>query len=445
MLSVTNLGRLRAVLTTLSIALQIWAPVTWAQGKYKTLHTFSDGKDGGGPWGGVTLDRAGNVYGTTPGGGAYEFGTVFQLSPDKKNGTWTETVVYNFCSLTNCSDGAEPFATLIFDQAGNLYGSTTVGGAYGHGTIFQLAPNKRNGSWTETVLYSFCSITSCADGSLPVGPLIFNSHGNLYGMTSGGGGSQSCSDGCGVVFKLTPQGDGSWTESVLHSFCSFKRCADGFEAQSGLTSDANGNLYGTTGSGGKKFECNLPYGCGVVFKLAPNADGTWQEHVLHQFRGTDGEFPTAQVIFDSTGSLYSTTELGGHLKRGCYGYGCGVVFKLTPNADGTWEERVLHDFTGGADGSMPYGGVVERRGQLYGTAGGGGQSRCGPNRNGCGLVFKLTPNSKGGWGETVLHDFHNHPGEDPIAGVTLDPAGNLYGTTNGDFRTTYGSVFEIIR
>ena len=423
-----------ALMIVIVITLML-APGAWAQSKYKTLYKFKGGKDGNQPRASLVLDAAGNLYGTTFAGGNQsllcpnpnsECGTAFTLTPNS-NGSWSEKVVHTFCSVTNCSDGSNPQAGLISDQAGNLYGTTySGGGGYGGGTVFKLAPSA-DGSWTESVLYTFCSLTHCSDGAGPAVGLIFD-QGNVYGTTWAGG-AQSY----GVVFKLTPNSDGTWTESVLYSFCSLTNCGDGRNPFPGLIFDSAGNLYGTTWGGNVSY-CN-DAGCGTVFKLTPNADGSWKESVLHTFCSFknchDGEHPYAGLIFDTAGNLYGTTNWGGAYN------GNGNVFKLTPNANGTWTETVLHQFTGGKDGGVPMAGVVfDTTGNLYGTTTEGGA-------HGYGVVFKLTPNLNGGWHETVLHDFLDHPGAYPWAAPIFDAAGNLYGTTYGDGTTTHGSVFEI--
>ena len=201
----------------------------------------------------------------------------------------------------------------------------------------------------------------------------------------------------------------------------------------GLIFDTIGNLYGTT-------YANDVYGRGVVFQLTPNPDGSWSENVLHQFTGgTDGGEPLASLIFDLSGNMYGTTAAGGNLSQ-CSGNGCGVVFKLTPSGEGRWNEQVLHRFTGGRDGSQPLAGLtVDGAANLYSTTSlGGNLSRCG-----CGAVFRLTPNTDDRWRESVLHSFVGHPGSLPRAGVVFDKAGNIYGTTQGNGVQTFGSVFEI--
>jgi uncharacterized repeat protein (TIGR03803 family) len=409
------------VVIVLTLAL---APGAWAQGKYKTLHSFASCNRGCNPLGGLTFDQAGNLYGTTEYGGALSQGAVFKLTPNK-DGSWSESILYSF---TGGSDGGFPVAGLIFDQAGNLYGTAWWGGAYNGGVAFRLAPNL-DGSWTESVLYGF---TRGQDGGSPYAGLIFDAVGNLYGTTWVGG--FGCNAGCGVVFELTPNSDGSWTESVLHSFCSLKNCADGGLPLAGLIFDQAGNLYGTTAWYGA-------YGGGVVFRLTRNPDGSWTESVLHTFsRGSDGGNPYAGVILDQVGNLYGTTEYGGFIPNvgGCTEIGCGVVFRLTPNSNGGWKEKVLHQFTDGRDGGNPVAGLIfDQAGNLYGTTeSGGGEFRYG-------VVFELAPNSNGGWKERLLWAFEDNPGALPDAGLVFDAAGNLYSTTIGDGTKTFGSVFEI--
>jgi uncharacterized repeat protein (TIGR03803 family) len=279
------------------------------------------------------------------------------------------------------------------------------------------------------VLYSFCSLAKCADGLAGVSSLVFDEAGNLYGTTSLGGSSEVCTLGCGVIFKLSPA-NGGWTENVLHSF---KGGTDGRGPQSGLVLDGAGNLYGTTFGGGYYKNCNGT-GCGVVFKITSNGNET----VLHRFNGHDGSNPFAGLTFDQTGNLYCTTENGGK----CSGFVCGVAFELIANTNGSWTENILRRFNGGPGGGVPTGSLIfDATGNLYGTTTQGGNfTYC---NIGCGVVFKLTPNSEGGWNETVLYRLADHPGINPVAGLTFDAAGNIYGTTVGNDGPNFGSVFEI--
>ena len=412
-------------------------PVAWAQREYKTLHSFSkDGKGGSEPDGALILDRHGDLYGTTAVGGAHESGTVFKLTRTSGD-TWSERVLYSFCSVSKCDDGSTPIASLISDASGNLYGTTVHGGANGVGTVFKLSP-RSNGGWTESVLYSFCSANDCGDGWYPAASLILDQAGNLYGTTEYGG-LPNCQHGCGVVFKLTPSAGGRWSESVLHSFCSLTNCVDGAMPAAGLTSDATGNLYGTTAYGGESVTNCDNIACGVAFELTPNSDGSWTESVLYSFcsleQCSDGSVPLAGVIMDKAGNLYGTT-FDNFLSAGF-----GVVFQLTPRGDGGWDEKVIHQFADVPHGLYPQAGLVlDKTGNLYGTTYVGGDPDC--YAIGCGAVFKLTPTSKG-WRETVLHAFYDSPGAFPSAAVILDAAGNVYGTTQGEQNTNFGSVFEI--
>jgi uncharacterized repeat protein (TIGR03803 family) len=322
----------------------------------KAIHVFTSTAGGAKPVGNLTFDAAGNLYGTTfVGGSGCRCGVVWKLAPNP-DGTWSESVLHTF---TGGEDGANPLAGLIFDAAGNLYGTTGEGGGVqDRGTVFKLAPNP-DGTWTENVLHRF----AYTDGANPVAGLIFDPTGNLYGTTyySSGFG--------GTVFKLTPNPDGTWTESVLYFF---SPGADGSFPAAGLILDAAGNLYGTTVKG-------YISGDGVVFKLAPNPDGTWTYSVLHSFTGADGSGPGA-VVFDASGNLYGTTLFGG--SKACnFGLGCGVVFKLTPTSSG-WRETVLHTFMG--FGRYPNAVILDSAGHLFGTTSSGKEGNYG-------LVYEITP------------------------------------------------------
>jgi uncharacterized repeat protein (TIGR03803 family) len=439
-----SLESVSKALIVMATAILTFMPSARAQTKFKTLYQFKGGADGEFPLTSVTFDQAGNLYGTTQGGGSGDgcvsnpdCGTVFKLKPNA-DGSWTESVLYRFCSDMYCGDGAGPTSGVIFDQAGNLWGTTRSGGAGGAcpeqgscGLVFKLTPNA-DGSWTEAVVYDFCSLTNCADGANPSASLVFDTAGILYGTTNQGGNSGCYQNlGCGVVFKLAPTGD-SWTESTLHTFTGPP--GDGAYCYAGLIVDEAGeNLYGTTYGGGR-------YQWGTVFRLKRN-NASWSENTLHSFTGGNsggkhGAAPYAALVFGSGGNLYGTTAHGGN-------YQWGTVFELTPNIGGGWTETVLHRFTGGNNGMSPVAGVIfDQAGNLYGTTPSGGNlSYC--QGFGCGLVFKLTPNSNGGWSETVLHRFVDQQGASPSGGLILDAAGNLYGTTEGDGTTTFGSVFEI--
>jgi uncharacterized repeat protein (TIGR03803 family) len=396
-----------------------------------TLYSFPGAPgDGGELDGGLIADAAGNLYGTTFGGGSGNgYGTIFKLTP-----AGTESVLHSFTGV----DGAGPGSTLIADAAGNLYGTTTYGGL-NYGTVFKLTLNS-DGTYSHSVLHNFTGYPS--DGAAPHG-LIADAAGNLYGITTAGGGSACGGLGCGTVFKLTPNLDGTYTETVLHSFIGSGDWYGGSDGQypfGGPTADAAGNLYGTTFYGGGS-GCD-GYGCGTVFKLTPNLDGTYSENVLYSFTGgRDGSGPTAGLLADVAGNLYGTTAEGGGSSRDCL-TGCGTVFKLTPNLGGTYSESVLHIFVGGSDGQTPYAGLIaDAVGNLYGTTYAGGNIEVGePGCGGwCGTVFMLTPKGT----LTVLHRFTFSDGANPLAGLMADAAGNLYGTTTLGGNNNYGTVFKL--
>jgi hypothetical protein len=287
--------------------------------------------------------------------------------PVKKGDPWTETVLYIFKGTDN-NDGASPFGGVIFDAAGNLYGTTgydgtgpcqLFGGQVGCGTVYQLSPpTAPGGSWTETVLYNF---QGDKGGQLPYGDLVFDKQGNLYGGTLYGGGFGSCNDPfdkhCGTIFELSPpkQKGGKWTEKVLYSF---KNGNDGANPNGGLVFDKKGAIYGTAYYGGKEDgNCRGGVGgigCGTVFKLAPpTKGGKWKFHLLHRFNADDGGNPAAGVVFDTKGNLFGTSAGGGI-------EGWGVVFRLKkPSAKSQlWTELVLYRFTDRTDGASPRGGSL---------------------------------------------------------------------------------------
>jgi len=356
---------------------------------FKRLYAFTGAADGSNPYAGLVADETGNLYGTTYNGGTRDAGTVFRLAPDG-----TLTTLHTFSN--NGIDGAGPDAGLILDKAGNLYGTTNAGGPHNVGTVFKIAPDG-----SESVLYAF---TGGSDGAFPDAGLL-ERRGDLYGMTTIGG-----AFGYGIVFKVAPDG----TEKVLHSFQSGK---DGAEpACTALIADKTGNLYGTTELGGTT-------DLGTVFKLAAGH----REAVLYTFKGgNDGSYPIAALIVDKAGNLYGTTNAGGT-------HNLGTVFTLAP--DGT--ETVLYSFKGGKDGAYPWASVVEdEAGNLYGsTAWGGG--------NDDGTTFKLAPDGT----ETVLHSLNGQSdGSEPIGGLIADdPAqkGALFGTTSGGGADNVGTIFSI--
>jgi len=389
-------------------------------GSENALYNFAGGSDPKLPYAGLVFDKAGNLYGTTELGGTNDQGTVFEITRNA-NGTWTETVLYNF---TGSADGGQPYGSLVFDAAGNLYGTTDFGGSancnLGCGTVFKLTPG--SSGWSETVLYTF---SGGNDGREPSARVGFDAAGNLYGTTLQGGNISSvCSSGCGTVFKLTP-GSSGWTESVLYAF---EGGADGASPYAGLTFDAAGNLYGTASAGGTS-------GSGTIFKLTPGSNG-WTETVLHAFSGgSDGKNPYGDLILDSAGNLYGTAFQGGA--------GYGVVYELSLNSNGAWKERVLHGFANLPAGNPVAGVVMDSGGNLYGTTMlGESESSCG---GGCGALFKLSPASGGTWSYKVVHVFgQGTDGYHPTGDLILDSASNLYGTTQAGGAEGSGLIFQIM-
>ena len=335
-------------------------------------HSFR-GPNGQNPGGGLHRDPAGDLYGTTAFGGKVNnhicssgCGVVFKL--DKMG---NETVLHKF---TGTPDGYFPFSLLADDSGGDLYGPTNTGGGNGLGTIFKVT--KTGG---ETVFYSF---SGGSDGCEPSAGVTLDSAGNLYGVTLMGG-AGFCNSGYGIVFKLDTAGN----ETVLHTF----EGEDGANPASVLLLGSEGNLYGTTENGGTSIVCEG--GCGTVFELSPQQNGSWSETVLYSFCSlsdcTDGFDPGGgPLVRDAAGNLYGTTETGGAY-RNCNGQGCGVVFKL----DKSGHETVLHSFSGGRDGASPVAGLtIDSAGNLYGAAVAGGDLACKSGTNeGCGTVFKITP------------------------------------------------------
>jgi uncharacterized repeat protein (TIGR03803 family) len=325
----------------------------------------------------------------------------------------TFKVIYTF-GTSGSTDGYLPDGAMVRDAAGNLYGTTVGGGNgdYSAGTVFELSPAS-DGSWTEKILYNF---TGGADGSTPVAGVVFDSQGNLYGTTQQGGISEgSCSGGCGVIYELSPSATG-WKQTVLHSFTGK---ADGAAPVAAVVLDREGNIYGTTVSGGIQDQCFE--GCGTAFELV--RANKWQLKVLHTFENApnDGAYPEGGLTFDGKGSLLGTTLVGSNWSFGGTSY--GTVFKLTPDADGTWSEQQLYGFCqhgACADGNGPQAGVVVANGKIYGTTNSGG------GENAYGTVFEL-PESSHGAGIQVF-SLTGVKGEYPTAPVLFDQ-GRLFGVT----------------
>jgi uncharacterized repeat protein (TIGR03803 family) len=416
-------GLRSALLALASIGLTA-APFAQAQ-QETVLYDFIANSSGSSPYGNLVFDSAGNLYGAnSQGGGTGCYGpgcgTVFELSP-QPGGEWTETTLHNFNDSTG--DGENPLGTVIFDSAGNLYGTTRYGGANSCGIVYQLVP-QQNGSWKENILHSF---DSSVDGCAPYAGVILDAAGNLYGTASEGG-----ANSWGTAYELSPASGGGWTPKVLHAFGGE---TDGWTPLGGLIMDAAGNLYGTTEAGGER---TVNDG-GTVYELHPQAGGAWKERILANF-SLDGSFPQepyASLVFDGSGNLYGTSYFGGRGNR-------GTVFEVSPNKGG-WTTKTLHSFQkidDLTDGSEPTSSLVlDSSGNIYGTTSdGGGCDQC------YGTVFELSPPTSGTeWTEALLYVFTNQSpnGASPQAGVIFDSAGNLYGTAQYGGTNLSGVAYEI--
>lgn len=409
------------------------------QAQYKVLWSFgSIANDGFEPVSGLIFDGNGNLYGTTEAGGSGSIpsGTVFKLSPNE-DGTWSETIIYSFCSISGCTDGAAPVAGLVFDQGGNLYGTTIGGGtnycqsAQGNcGTVFELSPpTAQGGAWTETVLYNFCSEGlkgGCQDGAEPTSQLTIDDSGNLYGTTTTGGTGGMNNVCCwgGTVFELSQKG-GGWTHTILYNFCATGKddiCPDGAGPQAGVRFDRAGNLYGTTQGGGDLKAA----GGGTLYKLSRGSNG-WVETVLtgSGVPPQKGCCPLGEVTLDGSGNLYSTFSFGGANFN-------GGVFRYSAKSN----EFATFSFNG-TNGQTPSAGVLldPKNAVLYGTTR--------RNAQGSGNVFQIVAPAE----ETVLYNFCSQPncadGATPLGDLISDSDGNLYGTASLGGANDQGVVFEV--
>ena len=385
---------------------------------------------------GLVRDSAGNLYGTTQNGGLYGFGTVFELSPPAAGSTvWTTKTIHVFGTST--TDGQYPSSpNLIFDSAGNLYGTTSQGGAFGGGTVFELSLQTAGG-WAEKILYRFGTGTG---PNYPTG-VVFDGAGNLYG-TAGGG-----LYGRGTVFELSPKTGGGWGVKTLHNFGGGPK--DGISPIGNLVIDGAGNIYGVTYMGGAHTASAVG---GTVFELSPPAAGRtyWLETILHSFGvglnvpAGDGWDPVAGLVMDGAGNLYGTTFNGGIYDTANTG---GTVFEVSPVPGGGWTETVLHNFSeNNIDGFWPCGSLtLDSAGNLYGTASAGG-SAVDSSVYLYGVAFELSPPAAGStaWTETILHPFGaRKDGQYPTSNLIFDDAGNLFGTTNRGGTLGGGVVFEV--
>jgi len=373
--------------------------------------------DGQYPYAGLLTDKAGNMYGTTGSGGVYNAGVVYELSPTSSG--WQETVLHSFGGKL---DGYGPWSgTLVMDESGDLYGTTIAGGTFNAGTAFELMHKPTSSVWTEKILHNFDG--NGVDGSNVNGGLVRDAQGNLYGTTYSGGPLSGCNGlGCGTVFELSPSPNGVWTEKILFAFNQ-----DGFQGANpadSLTFDQAGNLYGTTESGGPG---GSQFGLGVVFELARNGNNGWAEQVLYNFGSVryDGNNPLTNVIFDAAGNLYGTTGNGA--------YTTGSVFELTPQSSGQWTFTQLCSFC-----YSPSALAFDTAGNLYTAIPLGG-----PDNDG--FVLELVrPTAGGKWQQVVLYNFDMTDGSGPTGSPIVESRSNtLYGVTTYGGTNLGGTVYEL--
>jgi uncharacterized repeat protein (TIGR03803 family) len=409
-----------------AISLVMLAGSAFGQKEF-VVHTFAAGSDGASPYSTLLADGAGNLYGTTYGGGAscgsLGCGTVYKLTAPVTGSQWTESVIYAF---TGSTDGGRPVGGLAFDQAGNLYGTTTTGGSSGNGTVFQLVPPASGSTWTLNVIHNLSSFNN----GYPIYPAL-DKFGDVYIEEPGGG-----TVGQGLISQIVPPGKagGAWRYKQLYAFRGAP--TDGSLPIGTLVLDKDGNLYGVTANGGSG-PCGL--GCGMVFELVKPAtkNGTWTETQVYNFQGSaDGSGPYSGVIFDNLGNLYGTTQTGG---ESGFTAGFGTVYELSPPSvsGGAWTETVLYSFTDTTDGEGPRAALIrDSHGNLYGTT-------ITPT------VFELSPPTEtgGAWTQTTLDSFASakYGAGDDYAGLAfrLPKTETIYGATVGGGQGNHGVVFSL--
>ena len=369
-----------------------------------------DQTDGDNPNGALVQGANGNFYGTTSSQFGSGYGTIFEITPGG-----ALTTLYTFCSLSNCADGSYPWSGLILANDGNFYGVTSSGGTQNSGTFFKMTPKG-----ALTTLYSFCSLANCADGSDPVAGLLQGTNGNFYGVTAYGG-----TTGYGTVFEMTKAG----VLKTLYSFCSQSNCTDGAMPLGSLVQATDGTFYGTTAFGG----AYGPYQNGTVYRLTPHGKLTTLYSFCSRKNCADGRFPTSGLLLARNGKFYGTTAWGGPFPSLCNnGTGCGTVFEITPCGKLT----TLYDFcskTNCADGDLPLAALIQaRNGKLYGSTPYGGE-------NGYGTVFELTLAGE----LTTLHNFAYTDGSEPVSPLLQAAGGSFYGTTLKGGSAGWGTVFRI--
>ncbi|HEY7099848.1 MAG TPA: choice-of-anchor tandem repeat GloVer-containing protein [Terriglobales bacterium] len=402
-------------------ALRIFAVIAllvcaaWAAPTTQVIYSFAGDEDGEYTDTDLILDSAGNIYGTSVLGGEFGTGSVFQLSPS--GNTWVHTVLYSF---TGQADGGQPYKGVTMDAAGNLYGSAVIGGKFGAcpedgcGVVYKLTNN--GGSWTQTVIHAF----NGNDGYGPGQGLTFDTAGNLYGMTATGG-----QYGLGVIYQLRPQQDGTWKLRVIHHFTGGN---DGSSGSAGrLLLDASGSLFGVATTGGAN-------GKGTAFRLTPTQNDRWNFTTLYAFQGQpDAGFPYGALVGDPAGNLYGTTYWDG-------ANNLGSVYQLSPGPGGKWRERVLYSFKGGRDGNSSISNlVIDKRGRLYGTTSEGGAG-CS-----CGVIFRVAKDANGVWKETIAYRFQGAPDAGfAYNGMVADSSGNMFGATVHGGDDDEGSIYKFV-
>jgi len=399
---------MRIKLATLGVLVMLQA-TAWASTE-KVLWNFGGSADGRVPTGNLIVDASGNFYGVTLLGGAYDIGTVFELSPDGHGG-WTEAVLYSFGSQTG--DGIQPTSGLVMDSKGNLYGTTEFGGANQTGTVFELSPAS-GGGWTESVIHTF-GPSGKGDGQYPASDLAFDAQGNMFGTTFAGGAS---SFGEGTLYELSPSSNG-WTETILHSFPSSRN--DGANPKTGvLVGKIQTHLYSSTTSGGAD---------GTIYRLWFN-NGQWVEKRIND---NSGEQTGGDLVMDRHLNIYGASNNAG-------ANGTGSLWEMVYHPNRMRSFRLLYSFgaDGSGDGTHPQSGViVGADGTVYGTTGFGGA-------NNQGIVFALTKSENNQWEEKILYGFTGgNDGGAPVGQLIQDTQGNLYGVGFGGGTHGGGVVFEV--
>jgi len=432
------MGRLNQACALVAVAITticaLCAPASAA--KLTVLYSFcasANCADGSIPRGDLFLDAAGDLYGLATSGGANGRGAAFRLAHDPVTGKWKYHLLYSFCAKADCADGGGPQGKIFFDSSGNLYGVT-----FNPGTVFALIPNANRTKWRAETLHRFCLKAGCIDGAMPTGGLtypgakaggLYDGVSPIYGETFGGGAAQQ-----GTIFALAPEA-GRWKLHKIHDFCTeTENCdlTDGSQPNGGLLIDATGNLFGSSAGGGPDFS-------GTIFEFSPRVSGKWKEKILYSFcaPGCDsGQSPTG-IIRDQDGDAYGMTAAFGPNGKG------GTLFELA--ADGSFS--LLHAFCSAADcsdGHQPGAAPLrDAAGNLYGTTIIGGGNDRDEGHLGGGVVFERTASGD----FTVLHAFcaeaNCTDGAAPWAGLTMDSAGNLFGTTSAGGKFGGGTIFEV--